>query len=820
MTYRKLATAMTAASLAASSPLAAQSPATADETVTLEKMEINDVPLEQQILPTGRPFNSVYGTSRSILDTPRNVTVVSREQMNAIGILETRDFSKLTASSYTQTNFGLPSNPSIRGQTADVLVNGMRRGLTVNGNGMPINFNALESVNIVKGTANVLYGATSYAGGYADFITKKPFFDKFQGSVSATAGSYDVYRWNADFGGPVSSKLAYRISYSGEQSKGYYYHGKKNTQAIYGALEWRPNERYTLEVNAEFFVADVTENWGMNRVTQQLIDTGYYIPDAGDDAAYAAYIATLGGAFNGVRPYGTPVKLDRRTRLLAPGDDSYGVNYTAQAIQTLKMGPDAKLVNNTFFNYVDRDTFSSYYYNSVHKDNYGLENRLQFEGNFETGSVKHDFAAGFSMRYQSVWAVDDFYHEPVNSFDLTRNPDLNRVPNSAFGGYNGSVLIPGYGPRGVLAGRYGTPGASYGFDPVTGGIYNTGGSSNDSTLTQVSPFYQHDVKFNDHLSLLVGGRMDFSKIKNTDPLPPAGFTPYSDEANVEMPSFNVSPVYKLNERVTLYYTFAYTQTAYAGLGGGYPFLDTVSTLNDARAGTKFYDFQFEQDNYLHEIGAKASLLGEKLFVGAAIFDQEQSWGVPDPNVAGSLDSRDRYIKSKGFEIEANYQPNKSFFATASYSFFDSKQRYTGFLADSVSYDKRLNGVNAPVTPDFPTAISEFTQPGIPEHLFNFLVNYKFDFGLSVTLGAVVTGEIVTSQEAEGLGGSFLTANRIPWQKTIDLSFGYKISDWEARLAIRNITDEENWSAPNPGYGNGSINADLPINGELTLTYRF
>jgi outer membrane receptor protein involved in Fe transport len=824
MTYRKLATALTAASsIAAVSPLVAQGPGMADETVKLEKYEVTDVPIEQQILPTSRPFNSVYGTDRGILDTPRNVTIVSREQMNAIGILETRDFSKLTASSYTQTNFGLPSNPSIRGQTADVMVNGMRRGLTVNGNGMPINFNALESVNIVKGTANVLYGATSYAGGYADFITKKPFFDAFRGSVSATAGSFDVYRWTVDVGGPVSPKLAYRFSYSGEDSQGYYYDGKKKTQAVYGALEYRSG-RYKLELNGEFFVADVTENWGINRVTQQLIDDGLYIPDAGSDAAYAASLQSIGGFANPVRPYGTPVKIDRRRRLLAPGDDSYGVNYTAQAIQTLTLSPDSKIVNNTFFNYVDRDTFSSYYYNSVHKDNYGIENRLQYDSVVEIAGMTHSYAAGFSARYQDVWAVDDFYHEPVNSFDLTRDPNLNRVPASAFGGFNGSVLIPGYGPRGALPGRYGTPGATYGFDPVSGGIYNTGGSSNDSQLTQIGPFYQHDVKFNERFSVLAGVRYDFLKVKNTDPLPPPGYAPFSDSINVELPSYNVSPVFKINDKTTVYYTFAYTMTAHAALGGGYAFSDLITSTNDPAAGTKLYDFQFEQDNYLHEVGLKTELLDKKLFLGAAIFDQEQSWGVPDPNVAGDRTSRDRYIKSKGFEIEANYQPNKSFYATASYSFFDSKQRYAGFLADSVTYDKRLGGSSAaPVTPDFPSITAEFTQPGIPEHLINFLVNYKFDFGLNVTLGAVITGKITTSQEGAGtaLGSAImLTANEIPWQHTVDLSFGYKWQQWDARLSVRNLTDQENWSAPNPGYGNGSINAELPINGELTLTYRF
>jgi hypothetical protein len=220
---------------------------------------------------------------------------------------------------------------------------------------------------------------------------------------------------------------------------------------------------------------------------------------------------------------------------------------------------------------------------------------------------------------------------------------------------------------------------------------------------------------------------------------------------------------------------------------------------------------------------KTEFLDKKLFLGAAVFSQKQDWGVPDPNKAGDMNSRNRYIHSKGFEIEANYQPNKSFYATASYSFFDSKQRYAGFLADSVSYDKRLSGAAAPITPDFPSIEAEFTQPGIPEHLINFLVNYKFNFGLNVSLGTVITGPITTSQEGAGtaLGSPImLTANEIPWQYTVDLSFGYKWHQWETRLAIRNLTNEKNWSAPNPGYGNGSINAELPINGELTLTYRF
>lgn len=140
-------------------------PATAEEIVTLDALEVNEVPIEQNILPTSRPINSVYGDSRSILDTPRNVTIISREQLDAISIQDVRDFSKLTSSSYTQTNFGAPANPTIRGQYADLFQNGMRRVVTSNGNGLPLNFNSVESVGINKGPATVVQGASFYVGG-------------------------------------------------------------------------------------------------------------------------------------------------------------------------------------------------------------------------------------------------------------------------------------------------------------------------------------------------------------------------------------------------------------------------------------------------------------------------------------------------------------------------------------------------------------------------------------------------------------------------------------------------------------------------------
>ena len=145
-------------------PTPAQAAGSSDSTgkeavVQMEKFSVNDVPIEQQILPTARPFTSVFGTEDNILDVPRNVTIISRAQMDAIDIQDTTQFSKLTSSSYTDSNFGSPSNPSIRGQSSDVFMNGMRQRIGESGDGMPIDFNIVESINIVPGPATAVQGA-------------------------------------------------------------------------------------------------------------------------------------------------------------------------------------------------------------------------------------------------------------------------------------------------------------------------------------------------------------------------------------------------------------------------------------------------------------------------------------------------------------------------------------------------------------------------------------------------------------------------------------------------------------------------------------
>lgn len=774
-----------------------------EEIVNLDEFQVDDVPIEENILPTARPFSSVYGGDRNIVDTPRNVTIISRAQLDAISIQDVRNFSKLTSSSYTRSNFGAPANPDLRTQIADVFINGMRRGLTSNGNGLPVNFNAVESVNIVKGPATVVHGASMYVGGFADLVTKRPYFDRKRGRAAFTIGMYDQYRWNLDYGAPLNEDTAFRLSYSGEASGSYFENGKKNFQALYGAMTFNLSDRYSLFLNGEVFWANYTENFGLNRPTQALIDDGLYTPgvntnpapdenglyydamgnviDFGNVAVPAGAPAPQSDAQNSHwvttgfpvlnrMDWGTPVPIDRDVRLLRPGDDANGINASLQAIQTFKMKPDMHIVNNTYLNYIKRDTLSSYLYSEIIDPSWSIENRTEFRYYGESNTI----TTGVALLYQQVKAYNDFFQEPANVWDLTQPREAVFLQGSA--NYpNGSAPVPGW------EGRVATP-----------GVFN--GDTTESSAFQMGPFYQQEWKITDQFSFLFGGRVDFLHVSAKDPLKPSFITSADDTASVSLYNYNGSLLYKAVPNLSFYATYNYSENPGGAVsnGGGFGQMedgdgDGIYTLTESR---------LKQESVLYEAGFKTSLMEDRLFIGGAIYNQTRT----NLNLDGSISE----FETTGFEVEGNYQPTRNFFLTLGYSYTDSRTSEPAF---DVNNTRPLLPGQVP----FFFLSGEQSRQGVPDHLINGLATYKFTQEFGVSLGAVVTSEIMNN-----VGGTLI----IPTQFSIDTTLFYETETWGVRLALLNTTNQKNWSPPNQVYGGESIVVELPFRAELTLLYKF
>jgi outer membrane receptor protein involved in Fe transport len=121
---------------------------------------------------------SAYGLDLGVMDTPRNNTLLSKAQLDALNVQNPGGFSYLTSSSYSDASFGEPNIPRIRGQYADMFFNGMRDSFTLNGYGAPISFNSVDSIDIIKGPASVQAGPGAGVGGAIDITTKMPSFVK------------------------------------------------------------------------------------------------------------------------------------------------------------------------------------------------------------------------------------------------------------------------------------------------------------------------------------------------------------------------------------------------------------------------------------------------------------------------------------------------------------------------------------------------------------------------------------------------------------------------------------------------------------------
>ena len=757
-----------------------EAPPEKEDAVQLDKLDVNEVPLSQQILPTSRPFNSVFGTDDNIVDVPRNVTIISRQQLSDISINDVLDFSKLTSSAFTTTNFGAPSNVSIRGQSADTFVNGVRARITSNGNGLPVDFNSVESVNIVKGPATAVQGTSMYVGGFIDLITKRPYFDAPKTTVSYTIGSYNTNKWTLDSGGPFSKQLAYRFSYSGEDSKGYYTDGHKKTHSIYGALTWRPTTQYELFVNAQVFIAGYTENWGVNRPTQNLIDNGMYqtginIND-GPGKVYDPQNSALVKDSGNIMAWGPEVKLNRHLRLLKPGDNSNGREFTFQAIQTDKVDDKLTIKNTTMFNYTARDTLSSYYYSEVIDPSMFAENRTDFI--FDWG--KYDLVTGLDLRYQRTKAYDDYFFEPANVWDLTKDHAwINVYNSSAFYGRFVGQPIPGW------PGRYATPGT-------------INGDTNDSRGTTVGPFAQGSWEVSDAFTIKAGVRYDFFSAKVREPLAP--FLVGGDgsqKINVAIPNYNASLIYKPTVNSSVYFTYNKSENTSGAVGNG----GGITGWAERPDGTLFLDEEsFTQPSELFEIGTKYVLAGGKVFLNFAGYDQKRTAKATSSTVI-------QQFRYKGFEAEINFQPSKRVYATLSYSYIDAKS--------SAPFQYGLFGGATELPPGNPNggvSIGQTTRvSGLPRNLFNALISYKVTSAFTVSANTVVTGEINNNA-----AGTLV----IPYQYTLDLGASYAYKDWDFHVAVLNATDEENWSPPNTVYGNGSILALPGTQVQFTAKYKF
>ena len=772
-----IARADTAATATATATDAA-TPATegsANGTEVLEEVVVQGVKLEDQVSPLQRKVSSVLGLELSVLDTPRSVTEINAAQMRDQSIVDVTDFAKVTSGAYTNDQFGGPNVPWLRGQAAEVFQNGMLR--TPRSDGQPLSFNSVEGFDIVKGPADVVYGPTGNVGGYVNLVTKRPFFDDTHATATVTDGEFGTRKWQLDVSGPLNNELAYRVSYEGIHSGSYYENGYTHSDDVYIALRYLPSSNLTVDFNTEFYSAHYTENTGINRPTEQLIEDGLYYTGTG-----VSPYATPGGDprnFLSVIDVTGAVDLNRRDQLVAPSDHDQGTNFQAQLDVTDTLNDALTLVNKAYFeDYAQLQLeYAQRYYNNI-AESYNFEDRLELQGKF----ANNQLITGASYRFMHVVAYGDFWNEYLNPTDLTTNPATYPITDLF-----GVLPVPG-SPT-----QFATPGASY-----ASGLYpNQIANTQDQTSSQLGLFFQDIYSLTDQLSVLGGVRVDAIHESITDPLPPPGFAAAHASTTQVEEAVDTSITYKPQTWNTFYATVDFNQSPVTTNGGGYA----------AFTGDTLASGDFHIKNWLYETGNKLALADNTLYLTTALFDQKRSQTDQFNNTS--------VIKAIGAEFEANYQPNNNFSATAAASWLHAwLPDASGGLAFTENvYDAFAppygTGVGSPNFNSLP--VGSYRQPGVPQRLLSAFAKYRLDSGFGISLGIVETGDITTSY----LGNVY-----IPSEYTLDGMLFYENPRWSVHANFYNLTNQKNWIAENGAEGNDLITAALPFHYQISVSYKF
>jgi outer membrane receptor protein involved in Fe transport len=750
-----------------------------DQTVQMQGLTVAGVPVDQIILPSSAPTNSVFGDEMSVQDTPRSVSVLSSQLVNDLNINGPLDFVEGVSGTSTLDQFGGANVVDIRGEAAEVFQNGIRR--TERSDGMPLSFNAIEGFDVVKGPASVDYGAGSLVGGYVNFVTKRPNFEDFSGVVDYTYGEFGEQKAQIDITGPFDDgKAAYRFSDEEDYENTYYNNVYFHMNDFYGALSFKPNSHIRFDFNTDFHLARYVENPGLNRVTQELVT----------DHLYYAGPAEINGVVkqgnNDVVENVRPVYVNREQTLVAIGDHDDGRDENMQFDTYIYSSPDSYWVNRDYLEYytLQQRQYAQRYYNNV-AYSLNFQNRTEFHHS-STGAhgSSNEIIAGNSFQVVDTLSYADLYNEYLNAMDLTTNPATWAATMAQ--NLVGVVPVPGFGAD------VATPGANY----HLGAYPNTDSGTLASLSYDDGVFFQDIHHFSDEWFGIIGVRGDIIHDRAMDPLPPPGYASLESATDEGQGAGDVSLSFKPVPISTYYATASVNQSESGGAGGAPAALSTNHLSPES----------FHVLDYLLETGAKYSFLDNHLFLTTAFYHQIRH----NTNVLGVVTQ----TNVTGAELEATYQPNKNFYAGLTFSKGDyyTPHETSGGSTRSPFDDFAPpygNGVGSPNNLALPGISRQI--PGIPQDEGSAYVNYKMDNGFGVS--ANITAE-------NHVQADYIGQVEIPGQYSLNASVFYDVKRYEVRVNFYNVTNQWNWTADGGVFGNDVIMPNLPFHVDALVKYRF
>jgi iron complex outermembrane recepter protein len=777
---------------------------------------------------------SVLGFDKTLVETPRSASTVSKEQIERYGITDIHDLVSQAPGTFTNSFFGVSGSLDIRGTPGEVYFRGMRR-LDNPGN-YPTPIGAADRIDIVRGPASPIMGP-SKTGGYINFVPKSAraangtYLAEAKAELQYTRSSWDGNVLAGSVVGPGKiggHEFGYSL-YGSVTDAGSYYRNIFTRQTLLQAsFVTDLTSDLRLEVGGMYQNFKGVQNGGWNRVTQDLIDKGTYTTgqakplDTNGDGkisqteARAANgglgLGTFGGAFCTTPPFSNPfadglknctaypdsaltnvgtATLSFRDTLTGPNDKLNSIVKTAYA-DLIWGDPDKLEIKNQFFYDGYTNLNENAYGFSQFADSYVIEDKIVVSSKFKTDIGTISLQASPAIRYTKFRHGDDFGYEYFGRVDLTQ-----------------------------------------GYTPLSTRLLSTQTDSEYSTYyrghyTDASFGVISDFDFNFGLDITAGARYDHLSVTSTAqldkmdqsfgtfvlvnvPTPQLrtpqqiaqGYSTATDSRGAW--SWTVSANYKLPFGLIPYGTIARQSVILVGQGA------EVDPNN-------VYNGQWVSASRLYEGGIKGSWLDNRLYAALSIYKQDRV----DYATGGSL-VLNQAVKTTGIEGEVRWSVDKHLLVTGAYT--HTKVLYPTFLAGgsffyyygadllkaagvdpTKFYGGAPNG-QVPLTP-----ARDGTRPGIPRNLFSGTATYAFNNGIALS---------VSASHVPSVWADYPHTLKLPAYTLVDLGVSYDTDHWGFRFNVKNALNERYFRANFVElYASQNVLPELPRSFQASVKYKF
>jgi len=794
--------------------------------------------------------SSVFLFDEKLLNTPRSITVLSKETMEKLHIQDFEDLSRFGAGTERYNFYGIAGAPVIRGWEAGIFFNGMLRAHQRNE--MPTSFGSLESLEVIKGVAPAQFLPT-HVGGYVNMIPKSPYYDKSRGSLGLEVGSYGHYRAQLDYGAPVKiagKSAAYRISITGQQADSYYDHLSNDYVSVYGAIKMQVTDRTRLFVGGEYYAFQTNENAGWNRPTQNLIDNGAYVigeplslvrsgnsgvadrdlfRKAGADfRALVVPANVIDGALTAGEITSAQVGLlkdmsdpmvrsetyavltsDANTVIQTDSGFLYTPDYFAAGGKVFTTPIEGSTVlsdPNDFANSVDGMFFLDLTTN--------LESGIRLENKFFAEKMDTDKESSYGYAFKSEQTVVNYrlsvsdrvdlhsavnvawliggevrYTEAEQLQDFFAEPYGRRDISSDTISANSKILVGEQKNAPGDADHWGT---------------RLGANAVDSDLLQSAVFAVAELEISSFFEIIGSIRAEDDLYDTKVPDSVTSIAPTSNRSDISFINYSLNPTIRISGNLSIYGVLQEATTYIPAQGG--------PVVNDANFG----------DGELLEGGIKLQVLEDRLFVTLAYYEWDQS----------SFSEREAIstqYQSEGWEFEVTYEATNWLTLIGSISSRETtRESLLGYRtlpwgdADTTGSENPEIGLaldgGTLFTPPFGSAPygvpanPDLVLPGAPEETIKCYALIDLSENYFMTVGLVYQSDYWLN---------FERTLHLDSTVVVQLGLGYETELWNIRLNVENLFEEDYFSGSDPYFSSNAIVTKAPGREfQLSVTRRF